>query len=652
MIKIWDKIAPKIWTRLFLFILMSVLLTWSIVGITFYWLGTAQNVLHVLSTEQVPRLMQTSLLSAKTANLAALSNRILYTQGNDSKKLESELRVAIFELAEQLQGSLNEPITQNQSEKLKGELSAVIRTLNISRQIENSLISKIDRLRWVNVEIQDETAALVADFSYNIDGLTRKLQNAPSFLQRKKMAQSLRFEQKLYAAFVELGNESSISTTLAIQSAASQQPEQLNQFSDLLSDALNRINQRLGELPVKAEFITLLQSSEALNLLSIGPNGLVENRKEWQIARRQLSDHLNSSFTLLSEMQKQLGIAAEKHRGDLENTSKNFADQALLTMQSLVFFTIFAGLAGLSILFFYIRPSIILPMQHLSAAMRQIAGGQSPQLIKSSYRNDEISQLTDAVIAFSNSAKERDQAIEQLRQTQSELVQAGKMAALGTLSAGISHELNQPLGAIRQRLHLADKALGVGDSIKVAHQTKKIESMVTRMEKIIDHLRRFARRSEYHREEVLLVPVAKNAHQFLTIKMSENGIDFSIDPALENACIIGDQVLLEQVLLNLMSNAVDAIIETKKAGEILLRYEKPSKGMVAFSVVDTGVGLGKMGPEEVIEPFVTTKPPGEGIGLGLSISYNILLGMGGNLYLARRRGAGTRATINLPGSIT
>ena len=592
--RVLDRIAPKIWTRLFILILMAILLTWAVLGIAFYWLGAAQTVVGELNTNQVPRLMKTSLLSAKTADLASLSNRILYTQEADPDSLEDALRSSISELKALLTGTLNDQLVQKQSEDLQKQLSAVIRTLDNTRQIERLKLSMIDKLRWINVDIQDETAALVADFSYNIEVLTRKLQNATEPVQRRQIAEALLREQNIHAAFVDLGTDVSVSTTLAIQSSASLQADQLNQFTDLLSDALNRINKHLSELPKKAEYLTLMQSAEVLNQLTIGPDGLVNNRANWQKERNLLSNHLNASFVLLSDMQSQLGIQAETRREELASVSAQFLEDASLTMRSLVFLTIFAAVAGFAILFLYIRPSIILPMQKLTTAMRQIADGENPKLEWLPHRNDEVSQLAIAVGSFRDSVNERDQAIEKLRQAQSELVQAGKMAALGTLSAGISHELNQPLGAIRQRLHLANKAIADSDTQKAGRQTDKIENLVVRMEKIIDHLRRFARRSEYRREEVPLVPMAKYAYELLATNISAHDITFEIDPALEKAWIIGDPVLLEQVLVNLMSNAADAIIETGKAGEILLRHEQSTEDMLAFSVIDTGVGLGDL----------------------------------------------------------
>ena len=226
------------------------------------------------------------------------------------------------------------------------------------------------------------------------------------------------------------------------------------------------------------------------------------------------------------------------------------------------------------------------------------------------------------------------------------------MAALGNLSAGISHELNQPLGAIRQRLRLAQKAAENNDIAKLNVQTAKIDDLVSRMERIILHLRRFARRSEYLSENVSLMRVLRGAQELLSTQLSDHQVTVNMDPALEGTAVTGDAILVEQVMVNLLSNSCDAIAATGEKGEILIRKENSPADQLTFSIVDTGIGLGDLEPERAFEPFVTTKDPGAGLGLGLSISFNIITGMNGTLTLGARADVGTRATVTMPTGVT
>ncbi|WP_417244044.1 ATP-binding protein [Celeribacter sp.] len=648
MMRLWNRVAPKIWTRLFLMVTAAIVLTWIVVAASFYWLNNARLVVTDLSTVHAPRLAQTSRLSATTADLAMLSNRILSEGGETPDDLETMLKTSVTDLNTLIDDGFGTVLTQQDSQALQRHLALVIRSLDQARQIEAQLRNHIEQLRWLNVDVQDEAAAVMADFSYNIEVLTRELVREPDPALRKKMADMLSGGLNLQALFSSIGNDTATATTLAIQISTSQSLKQLEQLENLVADALAQVNARIDELPVKAEYQFMRQTSGVLAAMTTQPGGLVERRKAWHQTRQLFRDELETALNLLKNMQNRLLHQSQAQRIEMTALSEGFSKNAAITLKVLLALTVLAAAGGGAILFYYIRPSIIRPMARLTTAMRQIAGGERADLKDIPVRNDEIAQLVEAVNAFQNSVRERDQAIQDLRQMQSELVQVGKMAALGNLSAGISHELNQPLGAIRQRLRLAQKAADKGDAARLRTQTDKIDGLVTRMERIILHLRRFARRSEYQRENVALTRAFRGAQELLNTQIVGHRITVRIDPALEEARVIGDVILVEQVLVNLLSNACDAIAAIGQGGDILIRKEPCQAGEVTFSIVDTGIGLGDLDPERAFDPFVTTKDPGAGLGLGLSISFNIITGMNGTLTLSPRADTGTRATVTLP----
>lgn len=645
---LWDHIAPRIWTRLLLMVLAAILLTWVVMGAAFYWLGSARALVTDLSVAQVPKLAQTARLAAKTADLAMLGNRILSGSTGPSVATDAILKASVAELSRFVGEGFDPAITRADAEDLQRHLALVIRSVENIAQIETRIQAKIDELRWLNADIQDETAAVMADFAFNIEVLTRRVTDESDSGIRREMAAMLAEELHLQTTFSSIGHDAATATTLSIQISTSQSLVQLQQFESLVADALARVNASIDTLPQKAEYMFLRQAAGTLTRMTTHPSGLVPDRRTWHQTREDLGAQLEMALSLLNRMNEQLLTQAEMQRAEILSLSEGFADSTALTMRLVLVLTLLAAAGGLAILFSYIRPSIIRPMERLTDAMRQIAAGGRPALAGIPGRNDEIAQLTSAVTAFENSVVERDQAISDLRQTQSELVQVGKMAALGNLSAGIGHELNQPLGAIRQRLRLLQSAQRKGDEGRVADQVEKIDNLVTRMERIIVHLRKFARRSEYQRETVPLVRTLRSAQELMQNKIVSIGITVTIDPALQNVSVMGDAVLIEQVLVNLLSNSCDAIEATGNCGTITIQREADDAQMVVFSVVDDGIGLGDLTPERAFDPFVTTKDPGAGLGLGLSISFNIITGMGGTLSLSARKMTGTRVTVALP----
>lgn len=629
-------------------VLAAILLTWIVMGAAFYWLGSARVVVSDLSAAQVPKLAQTARLSAKTADLAMLGNRLLSGSAGNSAAFDAMLRASVAELSQFVGEGFDAAVTRDDTEALQRHLALVTRSVERIAQIETRVLAKIDELRWLNADIQDETAAVMADFAFNIEVLTRRITNESDPVIRSEMAMMLAQELHLQTTFSSIGHDAATATTLAIQISTSQSLAQLKQFESLVADALARVNASVETLPEKAEYMFLRQAAGTLARMTTHRGGLVLDRRNWHQTRDDLGAQLEAALNLLNRMNAQLLNQAETQRAEILTLSHEFANRTALTMRLLIGLTFLAAAGGLAILFSYIRPSIIRPMERLTDAMRQIAAGGRPSLAGMPGRNDEIAQLASAVTAFENSVVERDQAIRDLRQTQSELVQVGKMAALGNLSAGIGHELNQPLGAIRQRLRLLQSAQRKGDADRIASQIDKIDNLVTRMERIIVHLRKFARRSEYLRESVPLVRTLRSAQELMHNKIMAHGITVTVDPALRGAVVVGDAVLIEQVLVNLLSNACDAIEATGRQGGITIRREDSDAQTVAFSVVDDGIGLGDLTPERAFDPFVTTKDPGAGLGLGLSISFNIITGMGGTLTLRERNTSGALVTVTLP----
>ena len=638
----------KIWTRLFLMIVTAILLTWGVVALALFLLSTAREVVNDVILDDVPRVIDTARLSATTADLGLLSNRLLRANEANLDAVEEELRNTVAQIQLFFDSNISLDLEPKLLSLLESNFASVVLRLNTSAQIDKEIARQADTLRWLYIDIEDEASALVADFAFNASTLSQRIVTEETPKTRADIALQLRREQDLMNLFAALESDASAAATLGVQAAASNDEAQLAQFEALVSDTLSRVSEKTEGLEDRIGNNSLLFAFEQLKGLLMAEGGVIETRKAWLSERNALDVSLSNLMSQLGLIQKELEQVTVSQTTALKAKSEAFGSTIAKSSRNLIVLTSLAALGGFSILFFYIRPSIIQPLRSLTRAMRDISAGREAQIPNVSRNGQEITELAEAVTSFADAVAARDTAIGELRRTQDELVQAGKMAALGTMSAGLAHELNQPLGAIRQRAYLAERAIARKDMPKVQTQVDKINDLVERMEAIISHLRRFARRVEIEKGAVKLGDVVDGAATFLKNRLSDGGAVLEVTQDARQLVVQADPVLLEQVIVNLISNASDAIAETNMPGTITIDQSACTPDVACFTITDTGVGLSDIGADQAFDPFVTTKAPGLGMGLGLSISYNIMTGMGGTLRLEPARSTGTRAVATLP----
>jgi two-component system C4-dicarboxylate transport sensor histidine kinase DctB len=233
-----------------------------------------------------------------------------------------------------------------------------------------------------------------------------------------------------------------------------------------------------------------------------------------------------------------------------------------------------------------------------------------------------------------------------LRTTQNELVQAGKLAALGQMSAAIAHEINQPLAAIRTFMASAKVFAQRGNVAQMLSNLDLITDLAERMASITGHLKTFARKSEPGHPEPVLVDQAVEGTLFLLesqIKAAGIRIEKQVAPEL---WVLGHAVQLEQVILNLVRNSLDAVADQDDAW---IRIAGRASADTVFIVVsDNGPGISRDQISKIFDPFFTTKSVGKGLGLGLSISYGIVQDFGGEIHAGNRAEGGAELTVELP----
>jgi signal transduction histidine kinase len=226
--------------------------------------------------------------------------------------------------------------------------------------------------------------------------------------------------------------------------------------------------------------------------------------------------------------------------------------------------------------------------------------------------------------------QEAQAALAAMRQSQAQLVQAGKLAAVGTLAAGVAHELNQPLMVIRGQAQLL---LASSDDPRRTDRLARIERQTEKMEAIISHLRDFGRVSpEEPGRPVDLNLVVGEALLLVGAQIYERAIDLRLELAEAPPVALADANQIEQIVLNLLGNARDAL---GHQGEIVVRSWADDNSCY-LCVADSGPGLPEAVLSRLFEPFFTTKHVGQGTGLGLSISRDIARRWGGDLTLVNR----------------
>ncbi|MBU1713363.1 MAG: PAS domain S-box protein [Proteobacteria bacterium] len=237
------------------------------------------------------------------------------------------------------------------------------------------------------------------------------------------------------------------------------------------------------------------------------------------------------------------------------------------------------------------------------------------------------------------------------------LIQASKMTTLGEMASGVAHELNQPLSVIKTASSFIIRKTNQNEKIEdqiMSTMVNKIDSSVDRASKIINHMRLFARKSDMEREKVNVNEILENAFEIFSQQLKIRDIEVVWDTEDNLSEIKADSSRLEQVFINLLINARDAIEDlyppgqdTKGDKKITLRT-RSAGGTVIVEVCDTGIGIPDTILDKIFEPFFTTKEVGKGTGLGLSISYGIIKDCGGSITAESEPGKGACFIMQFP----
>ena len=303
----------------------------------------------------------------------------------------------------------------------------------------------------------------------------------------------------------------------------------------------------------------------------------------------------------------------------------------------LFFSTIFVILGALTVLYF-ISARLTKALSELIEILERL--DFDVENVESAAKKTNEAQFLFAKFEEMRSRLQRSK--EELINAQKQIYQAEKLASIGRLASGVAHEINNPLNGIRSCLYSIEK-----NPENISQNKEYLELInegITNIELIVKKLLGFARQKGKSSENVDINRNVKKVLSLLDYKISEKRVEIIEKLDSSNPLIKADEQLIQEVLMNIILNALDAVNEK---GKIEISTRKENKKIIV-EITDDGEGIGKEDIEKIFDPFYTTKEPGKGTGLGLSVSLGIIDNFGGTIEVESKKGNGAIFKIILP----
>jgi two-component system C4-dicarboxylate transport sensor histidine kinase DctB len=579
-----------------------------------------------MTDEQMPQLAFASRLSKAGADIGSVTSVLA---GAESRAEYNEIRSTYTSRLAALRALLEENAAQSSTAALMPLAEAIAANLNKIDlaagkrfTLREAMRSDIDELRWVQTDLLEEADPLVDDIRFNIETETRKGEGAAALAEQQKSE-----------ALLTVVSQANLATGLIGRLVNATTNEEMQETNAFLGDSADELASRISSLDGWPDSITVRQLARRILDQSNASTG-IPNRKRSEMRQAATLGELAAENSRLVDA---LGRKIETEVVAIEASAADAARRAAAAIETgrslLVAIAALAVIVATAIGYFYVHRNLIARIRLLAAAAGAISGGRPAAPIPPP-EADELGDLSRALTLF--------------RQTRDELIQSAKLAALGQMAAGIGHELNQPLAALRAHIHSAGTLIGRGKGDQAVNNLDKMKGLTARMADQISHIRRFARRPDAQLRPVDLGAAVRDALSLLEHRFEEEAVELELaiaenDPVL----VMAEPVRLEQVAVNLIGNALDAV-SSQPTRRVSVAVEA-SAGSARLVVADTGHGIAPADIRTVFDPFFTTKPVGSGLGLGLSISYNIVKDFGGDIAVLDTGPAGTRFLVSLKG---
>lgn len=481
----------------------------------------------------------------------------------------------------------------------------------------------VAELRWLHADLIEEAEPLIEDARFVIRSGLAYAEYAGS-----RQTSDLQEEIRKTEAINGLNAQANLAVGLLNRVATITTLDDLVQATHFLNEAADTIDQQLTALDSLSDAVTLRQVVRRLLELA-KPDGIPGVRRSEIVASNHARDLLAENRRLVTALDTVIGAHVLAANQAARLAARESATAILVGRWLLIGVAAASVIAAILVGILYVRRYLVGRLTGLAGTARALARGDLSIPIPVG-GDDELADMAHALKGF--------------RDTQQELIQAAKLAALGGLAAGIGHELNQPLAAIRSHAHNGRLLIERGRYRDAAEVLAYIQTLTVRASDIISHLKRFARKPDTKLGPVSLAGVVRGALLLFGNRFIEEEVRIDIDVP-EDIAVRAEEVRLEQVFVNLIGNALDAL--KAKAERRLSIVARHGLADVIVDVSDTGPGIEPEYQAAIFDPFFTTKPIGAGLGLGLPMSYNIVRDFGGRLELAATDAHGTTFRITL-----
>jgi len=304
----------------------------------------------------------------------------------------------------------------------------------------------------------------------------------------------------------------------------------------------------------------------------------------------------------------------------------------------LVFSLVSALVPNLLLVLLVVR-AISRPLQRITVAAVEVSNGSYGTEVDLRKSNDEIGVLANS---FNEMSRKMAADIKLLKQLNEQLVRTEKLASMGTLAAGVAHEVNNPLASISSLIQMMQAKKDIDP--EMSERLKLISDQIKRITQVTKDMTDFARSRQSEKRSIDINEVIAASLRLASFDISFQGLTIFTDLSEDIPELFANEDQLQQVFLNLLLNARDAMPD---GGEINI-FSRTENNDAVIEITDTGSGIDRSITKNVFDPFFTTKPAGSGTGLGLSVCYGIITAHGGNIYARSASPTGTSFTVTIP----